>query len=179
MRWLGEQPPGIVVISDLNHWYRKTDLAFGLDSQALTTSPAGRAQVLDDGLTSTIVTLKHAGHSVLVVQAVPDFEYPVTFDPLRCTWSQLRADTCISRMPRSVADSIQQVSNVLPYGRSPLRRGQACSIRVTSSARVTSAPLKGMGLTCTAMSSTFPQMPVACSRHGSPMRLIGSPRSTS
>jgi hypothetical protein len=46
---------------------------------------------------------------VLVVQAAPDFEYPVKFDPLRCTLSQLRADTCIARTPRSVADSIQQV----------------------------------------------------------------------
>jgi peptidoglycan/LPS O-acetylase OafA/YrhL len=109
MRWLGEQPPGTVVISELNGEYRKTDIAFGLQSEALTTSPAGRAQVLDDGLTSTIVTLKHAGHSVLLVQAAPDFEYPVKFDPLRCTWSQLRADTCVARMPRSVADSIQQL----------------------------------------------------------------------
>jgi peptidoglycan/LPS O-acetylase OafA/YrhL len=110
MRWLGEQPPGTVVISDLNDWYRKkSDTAVGRQSDALTTSPAGRTQVLDDGLTSTIVTLKHAGHSVLLVQAAPDFEYPVKFDPLRCTWSELRADTCIARMPRSVADSIQQV----------------------------------------------------------------------
>jgi peptidoglycan/LPS O-acetylase OafA/YrhL len=109
MRWLGEQPPGAVVISELNSWYRKTNTAFGRQPEALTTSPAGRTQVLDDGLTSTIVTLEHAGHSVLLVQAAPDFEYPVTFDPLRCTWSELRADTCIARMPRSVADSIQQV----------------------------------------------------------------------
>jgi peptidoglycan/LPS O-acetylase OafA/YrhL len=109
MRWLGEQPPGAVVISELNSWYRQTNTAFGRQPEALTTSPAGRTQVLDDGLTSTIVTLEHAGHSVLLVQAAPDFEYPVTFDPLRCTWSELRGDTCIARMPRSVADSIQQV----------------------------------------------------------------------
>jgi peptidoglycan/LPS O-acetylase OafA/YrhL len=109
VRWLGEQPPGTVVISELNGEYRKTDLAFGLQSEAVPTGPAGRPQVLDDGLTSTIVTLKRAGHSVLLVQAAPDFEYPVTFDPLRCTWSELRADTCIARMPRSVADSIQHL----------------------------------------------------------------------
>jgi peptidoglycan/LPS O-acetylase OafA/YrhL len=109
MRWLGEQPPGAVVISELNSDYRKTDIAFGLQSETLTTSPAGRTRVLDDALTSTIVTLKHAGHSVLLVQAAPDFEYPVTFNPLRCTWSELRADTCIARMPRSVADSIQRL----------------------------------------------------------------------
>jgi peptidoglycan/LPS O-acetylase OafA/YrhL len=109
MRWLGEQPPGTVVISELNSEYRRTDVAFGLQSEAIAASPAGRTQVLDEALTSTIVTLKHAGHSVLLVQAAPDFEYPVTFDPLRCTWGQLRADTCIARMPRSVADSIQQL----------------------------------------------------------------------
>ena len=109
MRWLVEQPPGTVVSSELNDWYRKPDIAVGRQSEALTTSPAGRTQALDDGLTFTIVTLKHAGHSVLLVQAAPDFEYPVKFDPLRCTWSELRADTCIARMPRSVADSIQQV----------------------------------------------------------------------
>jgi peptidoglycan/LPS O-acetylase OafA/YrhL len=109
MRWLGEQPPGTVVISDVNRWYRDTDIAVGLASEALTTSPAGRARVLDDGLTSTIVTLKNAGHSVLLIQAAPVFEYPVRFDPLRCTLAELRADTCIARMPRSAADSFQQV----------------------------------------------------------------------
>jgi peptidoglycan/LPS O-acetylase OafA/YrhL len=109
MRWLGEQPSGTVVTSELNDWYRKTDAAVGRESQALTTNPARRTQALDDGLTFTIVTLKHAGHSVLLVQTPPDFEYPVKFDPLRCTWSELRADTCIARLPRSVADSIQQV----------------------------------------------------------------------
>ena len=151
MRWLGEQPPGTVVMSDLNDWYRETDTAFGLESEALTTSPAGRAQVLDDGLTSTIVTLKDAGHLVLLGQAAPDFEYPVKFDPLRCARGAGCGPTPASPECLEVPRTPSSRSNVLPYGRLPLRRGQACSIRVTSSARVTSAPLKGMGLTCTQM----------------------------
>jgi peptidoglycan/LPS O-acetylase OafA/YrhL len=109
MRWLGDRPPGTVVISQLNSEYRRTDIAVGLQANALTSSPARRTQVLEDGLTSTIDTLKHAGHAVVLVQAAPDFEYPVTFNPLRCTWNELRTDTCIGRMPRSIADSIQQV----------------------------------------------------------------------
>jgi peptidoglycan/LPS O-acetylase OafA/YrhL len=109
MRFLGKQPPGTVIISELNRDYQNSDKAYGRRSDVFTTSPDEITQILDDGLTSTILTLKNTGHSVVLVQPVPDFEYPIHFDPLRCTWTELRADNCLARMPRSVADSIQHV----------------------------------------------------------------------
>ena len=107
MEWLVEQPTGTVVISELNGTYRKPDAAVGLRPQNLSSNPTDRAQALDQGLTSTIEKLKRAGHSVLLVQAAPDFSYPVKFDPLRCTLGQLQAGSCNTTIPRQLADSVQ------------------------------------------------------------------------
>jgi peptidoglycan/LPS O-acetylase OafA/YrhL len=107
MEWLVEQPAGTVVISELNGTYRKPDAAVGSRPQNLTSSPTDRAQALDQGLTSTIEILKRAGHSVLLVQAAPDFSYPIKFDPLRCTLGELQAGSCNMTIPRQLADSVQ------------------------------------------------------------------------
>ena len=107
MEWLVEQPAGTVVISELNGTYREPDAAVGSRPQKLTSSPTDRAQALDLGLTSTIEKLRRAGHSVLLVQAAPDFSYPVKFDPLRCTLGGLQAGSCNRTIPRQLADSVQ------------------------------------------------------------------------
>lgn len=107
MRWLVEQPPGTVAISQLNSTYRQLDTAVGVGARDLTANPVERAQALDQGLISTIDTLKRAGHSVLLIQAVPDFSQPVRFDPLSCSLARLRSDSCNAQMPREVADSVQ------------------------------------------------------------------------
>jgi hypothetical protein len=112
MRWLSKQPPGTVVISELNSFYQYDQYkqtAFGLHSDVLTTNAAERIRILDEGLISTVQTLEKTGHSVLLVQAAPDFEYPEPFSPLRCSLFDLRADACMARLPRTVADAIQQV----------------------------------------------------------------------
>jgi hypothetical protein len=117
MHWLVEQPAGTVIISKLNSTYRQPDTAVGLQPHDLTTISTGRAQALDQGITSTIETLKQAGHYVLFVQAAPDFTDPVKFDSLRCTQSELRANSCVGRIPRDVAYSVQRIE-----------RASACAI---------------------------------------------------
>lgn len=107
MEWLVEQPAGTVVISELNGTYREPDAAVGSRPQNLTSSPTDRAHALDQGLTSTIEKLKGAGHSVLLIQAAPEFSQPVKFDPLHCTLGELQAGSCNKTIPRQLADSIQ------------------------------------------------------------------------
>jgi len=107
MEWLVEQPAGTVVISELNGAYRERDAAVGPQSQNLTSNPDDRARALDQGLTSTIEQLKQAGHSVLLIQAAPDFTFPVKFDPIRCTLGELQAGSCNRTIPRQLADSVQ------------------------------------------------------------------------
>jgi peptidoglycan/LPS O-acetylase OafA/YrhL len=109
MSWLVARPAGTVVIAELNGTYRLRDAAVGRRPQNLSSNPDDRTQALDQGLTSTIEELKQAGHSVLLVQAAPDFTYPVKFDPLRCTLGELQAGSCTTTIPRSLADSVQDI----------------------------------------------------------------------
>jgi peptidoglycan/LPS O-acetylase OafA/YrhL len=108
MNWLVGQPAGTVVISNLNSAYRQPDLAVGRQPGDLTIDQAGRTKALDDGLESTVLALKRAGHSVLIVQAAPDFSTPAKFDPIDCTLTRLRDGTCVGTMPRAVADAVQR-----------------------------------------------------------------------
>ena len=108
MGWLLKAPTGTVIISNLNQEYQGSAIEFGLSPNALTRNPSRRVEVLNAGLASTIETLERDGHTVLVVQAAPSFRGGAHFDPLRCTWNQLRKNECVARMSRSEADSIQR-----------------------------------------------------------------------
>lgn len=111
--WLLKQSPGTVVVAEVNKSYQGIGGAVGLREDALTTDPEKRVEVLDEGLESTIRKLQAVGHTVLLVQAVPDF---VGFDPYLCRWTQLWANDCLARMSRERADAIQSVQ------RSAMRR---------------------------------------------------------
>jgi len=74
-----------------------------------TLSPALKTRILEDGLVSTVKDLQDVGHTILIVQAAPDFEYPYAFDPQKCLFGDLLTHTCRTEMPRMVADSIQNV----------------------------------------------------------------------
>lgn len=109
MDWLVRQPPGTVIISQLNSQYRESGLHVGVQPDELSTVSHQREQALNQGLALTIDALERAGHSVLLVQAAPNFEKPVEFDPLECTLITLQAGACNATMQRDVADSIQSI----------------------------------------------------------------------
>lgn len=107
--WLRDQPPGLVVISELNSWYRQEETKVGLTPATVTNDPADRAQALKAGLTATVDGLQEAGHEVVLVQAAPDFEDSYGYSPHRCSVLDLRAGSCASEMPLAYADEIQKV----------------------------------------------------------------------
>jgi hypothetical protein len=109
IEWLLEQPAGTVAIAQLNSTYRQPEAAVGLRPGDLTSIPAERTKRLDDGLSSTIDRLQRAGHTILLVQAAPDFTYPVKFNPLECTLAELQSNSCNARMPLRVADAVQRI----------------------------------------------------------------------
>ena len=109
MAWLEDQPPGVVVVSELNSWYRQDETAFGRSPNMVTKNPEKREQVLGDAMVSTIVALQNVGHSVLMVQAAPAYEGAHEFSPQSCTVFDLAAKDCHASMPLVDADEIQQV----------------------------------------------------------------------
>lgn len=104
MKWLESAPAGTVIVSEINSDYARRPM--GLRPYE-PESDQSRIEVQEAGLVSTVQSLKRAGHSVILVQAVPSFAPP--FDPLRCTWSELRRNECAERIPRGDADEIQHV----------------------------------------------------------------------
>lgn len=103
MGWLDSARPGTVVISEINSNFGNRPVGLQADGPERADSfPTAEAA----GLVSTIESLKRAGHSVVLVQAVPRFSPP--FDPLKCTWSQLRRNDCIGLISRTNADELQR-----------------------------------------------------------------------
>lgn len=102
MRWLATAPAGTVIVSEINTKYATRRVEAGPGGSTSGRSPT---QVQDTGLISMIESLEDAGHSIILAQAVPRFA--PAFDPLKCSWSDLRTNTCTRQMSLDEANSIQ------------------------------------------------------------------------
>jgi len=95
LAWLKTQPPGTVVLSNDDSYWRQEGFAVGLDPQSLSVQPDDRLRTFREGLTRTVKSIQAAGHHVVVVQTIPHFSW----SPVQCTMSEVWTGDCKSQMP--------------------------------------------------------------------------------
>jgi peptidoglycan/LPS O-acetylase OafA/YrhL len=123
--WLESQPPGLVVMgaNDVSWWAptpivdsKKMTGDIG-DVTALADVSAARVddkqEALTEGMASTIVRLKDAGHDVSIAQAPPSYRFPPpAWQPTACSVATIVADLCSASASIEEMDRIQGPTRV-------------------------------------------------------------------
>ncbi|CAB4898097.1 MAG: acyltransferase family protein [Actinobacteria bacterium] len=111
LRWLKQQPPGIVIVSASSVYWNSKVFSAGPSKDAMTNELQAKRVNLQAGLASTVKQLEAAGHRVVLVQDVPYFANPYAADPHQFSALQIASGSDLgSQMPRVVADKNQQAA---------------------------------------------------------------------
>lgn len=105
--WLAEQPPGVVIISNSDEVYLDPDVALGLSPDSMTTDLDEKVEARADGLADVVPLLQESGHAVLLVQTVPHFLEPYSYEPGVCSSRSIQAGRCGESMPLVFVDEQQ------------------------------------------------------------------------
>lgn len=99
---------GLVVIANSNLWFRESaDAALGAVGVPVSRDPAGRLESLSASLLGAVRSLQDAGHTVLIVQAVPHWgDSKDSFGWQSCSLARLMAGQCATTMP--LADALSR-----------------------------------------------------------------------
>ncbi len=115
LAWLKQQPPGTVVISNDDSYWRQEGFAIGVDPNALTTDPDDRLRIYREALTKTVDAIESTGHHVVLVQTIPHFSW----SPATCTMWEVWTGDCATSSPipveakgvRDIVDSVAKATN--------------------------------------------------------------------
>jgi hypothetical protein len=98
LAWLAQQKPGLVVLSASDEYWLDPTVGVSLPGGSFTTDPAEKAAVMQASLEATIRLLKGSGHDVVLLQALPHWTGPYTWDLAACTLRQT-LNGCPKTMP--------------------------------------------------------------------------------
>ena len=106
--WLKTQPAGIVILASTDGYYFKRDTAIKVDNHYLSGSYPNVLDLLHAALALTVKDIQAAGHKVLLVQTIPQFDTkPYVYTPTNCSSATILAGKCKLVMPRSFVDKVQ------------------------------------------------------------------------
>jgi len=115
--------PGLVIIANSYIWFRdsRRDAAVGIPGQAPSQDPRAKLEALSSGLSAAVRSLQGAGHTVLLVQAIPHWGDQKTAEGWNeCSALELMTKKCSSTMSIRDATSRQgaaaDVVNVVARG---------------------------------------------------------------
>jgi peptidoglycan/LPS O-acetylase OafA/YrhL len=120
--WMRDQEPGTVVLSHTDQYWLSSDYPVLKEDELETNDQASKARLMQEALIRTITHLQSSGHEVVVVQSVPHFFGPYTWDPASCTLFAALTG-CAHEMPLDAA----------------LKRSQAVTDAVLKAGEVTGA----------------------------------------
>ena len=111
LSWLQQAPSGTVVVSSLDQFWWDPSVGASLGGGPLTTDTSGKAELLRQGLTATLTSLRESGHQVVVVQTVPTYRNPPpVWDPRACTPLAILDGSCSRDVPTDFVDDLQRPS---------------------------------------------------------------------
>ncbi len=112
LRYLQTAEPGTVVLAAADGYWRDQKTIFGLSQETATADPQQKLNAWSSSLTSTVEILKAAGHTVVLVQAVPSRTGDYAWNPASCSLLDLMSSPvgCGKDMPLAWAESQQGTS---------------------------------------------------------------------
>lgn len=110
LKWLENQTPGTVVISNSGLYFTSMDIS--LTSESPVEPQSSNLKLYSEALTAEIIKLKDAGHDVVVLSPTPQYlQQPLW--PQNCTIPSLLVSWCSSTIPLERAfETIKPVAQV-------------------------------------------------------------------
>jgi len=90
-QWLTKARPGIVVLANAEFYFRDSTISLGDSAHPATSDQAAKLALYMTGLKKNVAGLQAAGHQVLLVQPIPNYQLGSENESLR-NWKG--ADTC-------------------------------------------------------------------------------------
>lgn len=111
LRWIASQPPGTVVLSASDHYWRGG--GWSLEAVGRRVRGSAMLPVLQASLTRVVRTLQAHGHDVLLLQTLPHWAGAYSWDPATCTRAQA-LQGCTATMPvRAALAPVQSVRRLI------------------------------------------------------------------
>jgi peptidoglycan/LPS O-acetylase OafA/YrhL len=107
--YLKSAEPGLIIISNSDHYWASSDYKFGSTLETTVTDSSQKIQSFTRELGKTIKALQGVGHQILLVQSVPHWENPYAWDPRRCTFRDVLRENCTAEQPLSTAQEREKV----------------------------------------------------------------------
>lgn len=105
LSFLDASPPGTVVLSGSDYYWRDSETAVGIAREDLTIEQKDKLHVAREAWQRTLRRVVAAGHEVVIVQDIARWEGDHAWEPIHCIgWEVLLGDEpCRRSMPVSVA----------------------------------------------------------------------------
>jgi peptidoglycan/LPS O-acetylase OafA/YrhL len=122
-QWLNSAQPGIVVLANAEFYFRDSSISLSDSTHPATSDPTSKLALYETGLKKTVAGLQNAGHQVLLVQPIPNYQLGSENESLRnwkgsdtCTGISLVTGSCSNAMDTSlltITARQQSIWNVL------------------------------------------------------------------
>lgn len=98
LEYLRSAPRGLVIISNVDHYFSTPDFLIGTTGSAPSAEEGSKLAALRTGLAETVASLEHSGQQVLLVQTVPQWTDAHAWSPQTCSAIVIITSSCVQNV---------------------------------------------------------------------------------